>query len=75
MNDNIRASTELRLDIEERARKKVMEEDDARRDRVLYLRRLLDPDYTFELAGWAEERPQSMPGRRGRKRQGVEVEK
>ena len=72
MDDNIRASKEFRLDIEERAWKRRREKEDARRDRVLYLRRLLDPDYTLELAGWAEEMPplpNSRPGRRGQKRQ------
>ena len=71
MDENIRASIILRLDIEEKTWKRIREENDARRDRVLYLRRLLDPEYTLELAGWAEGMPplpNSRPTRRGQKR-------
>ena len=71
MDKNIRAIISLRLEIEEKTWKRIREEDDARRDRVLYLRRLLDLEYTLELAGWAEEMPplpNSRPTRRGQKR-------
>ena len=71
MDENIRASIILWLEIEEKTWKRIREEDDARRDRVLYLRRLLDPEYTLELAGWAEEMPplpNSRQARRGQKR-------
>ena len=70
MDENIRASISLRLEIEEKTWKRIREEDDVRRDRVLYLRRLLDPEHTLELAGWAEEMPpfpNSRPTRRGQK--------
>ena len=70
MDENIRSSFILRLEIEEKAWKRIREEDNARRDRVLNLRRLLDPDYALKLAGWAADLPalpNSRPGRGGRK--------
>ena len=70
MDENIRASIILRLEMEEKSWKRTREEEDAKQDRDLYLRKLLDPDYTLELAGWAEEMPllpNSRPGRRGPK--------
>ena len=52
LDENIRASIMLRLEIVEKAWKRIREEDDARRDRVLYL--MITEDYLMQiiLSSW-----------------------